>query len=51
LFPLNELHRACFVGDWVVILAGLHKGQAGSILHEENGLLQILIATDDVVNK
>jgi hypothetical protein len=35
----------------VVILAGLHKGQVGSVLREENGLLQIMIAANDVVSK
>jgi hypothetical protein len=46
-FPVNELHRTFFTGDGVVILAGLHKGQTGFVLREENGLLHVLVTADD----
>jgi len=41
----NELRRSFRVGDRAIVLAGLHKGRTGWVLHEEHGLLFLI--TDD----
>ena len=44
--PIDELHRKFFVGDFVVVLAGAHQGATGSVLAEEDGILNILTGDD-----
>jgi hypothetical protein len=44
--PINELERRFSIGDEVVVLAGAHKGIAGSVVAVEDQRLKLL--TDDV---
>lgn len=48
LLPMKELRRKFFAGDGVIVIAGSHKGQIGTVLHEEDGVLHVL--TDDLGN-
>jgi hypothetical protein len=44
--PIDELQRRFFVGDAVVVLAGVHQGATGSVLSEEDGILNLLTGDD-----
>src|SRR5882762_468663 len=42
LLPMKELQRKFFAGDGVIVIAGSHKGQIGTVLHEEDAILHVL---------
>lgn len=44
--PMDELQRRFFIGDAVVVLAGVHQGATGSVLSEEDGILNLLTGDD-----
>lgn len=44
---IDEVQRIFFLGDGVVVLAGLHKGLTGLVLREDDGILHILTNNDD----
>lgn len=46
LVPVCEFQTKFFGGDGVVIVAGLHKGVTGTVLHEADRLLYILTGKD-----
>ena len=46
LRAIEELQRRFFVGDAVVILAGVHQGATGSVLSGEDGILNLLTGDD-----
>ena len=44
--PMDELQQRFFIGDAVVVLAGVHQGATGSVLSEEDGILNLLTGDD-----
>ena len=48
LLPMKELQRKFFAGDRVIVIAGSHKGQLGTVLREEDAILHVL--TDHLGN-
>ena len=44
--PIDDLQRKFFVGDSVLLLAGVHRGTTGLVLKEEAGILNIMTGDD-----